>query len=147
MIRFTLEALQDTAKQRPDGYLSEVLAVAEVKDGMVALHGADYMRLVAKYRGPQALHVSLQSTSSGGVGSELKRLLGRLGIEPTPHCSCQKRAAMMDKRGIDWCEQNASEIIGWLREESLKRGLPFIELAARALLKLAIARARRAARR
>jgi len=51
----------------------------------------------------------------------------------------------MDERGIEWCEQNIDEIVGWLREEAHKRGLPFVDMAGRMLVRRAIRNARRAA--
>jgi hypothetical protein len=79
-----------------------------------------------------------------GPGTELKKLLSRVGITSTPTCSCNARARTMDEKGCDWCEQNLDEIVGWLREESAKRGLPFIDMAGRMLVRRAIANARKA---
>lgn len=79
-----------------------------------------------------------------GPGTELKKLLSRVGITSGPTCSCNKRAKVMDERGVEWCEQNKAEIVGWLREEAGKRKLPFIDLAGYAILNLAIKRAKKA---
>lgn len=80
-----------------------------------------------------------------GPGSEIKKLLARVGIVAQPGCSCNQRAAMMDARGCDWCEAHLDEIVGWLRDEATKRRLPFIDAAGRMLVKRAIKNARRAA--
>jgi hypothetical protein len=77
-----------------------------------------------------------------GPGSELKKLLRRIGIDPTPTCSCNARALEMDSRGAAWCRENLETIVGWLREEAERRGLPFVEIAARGLVKLAIRRSK-----
>ena len=79
-----------------------------------------------------------------GPGTELKKLLKKVGITASPDCSCNARARLMDERGIEWCEANIDEIVGWLREEAAKRGLPFIDMAGRVLVKRAIRNARRA---
>lgn len=82
-----------------------------------------------------------------GPGSALKRLLGRLGIEVTPTCSCTSRANLMDSneaREPGWCEAHLDEIVGWLREEAGKRGLPFLDAAGRLLVRRAIRNALRA---
>ena len=79
----------------------------------------------------------------GGVGSNLKKLLSRIGITSTPNCSCNARAAMMDTFGIGWCEENLEYLVGFLREEAAKRKLPFIDAAGRALVKMAIKRAKK----
>jgi len=79
-----------------------------------------------------------------GPGTELKAMLSRLGITSTPNCSCNQRAATMNAWGADVCEQRLDEIVGWLKEEATKRKLPFIETAARLLVKRAISNARKA---
>lgn len=88
------------------------------------------------------LTVIRKKVVAGGPGSELKKLLGWLGIKPTANCQCNARARDMDLRGPDWCESNQGEILAWLREEAGRRGLPFVEIAAKSLVRLAIRRAR-----
>ena len=78
-----------------------------------------------------------------GPGTELKRLLGRIGIKAEPGCKCTARAEEMDRRGCDWCAANVPLIVGWLREEATKRGLPFVDVAGRVLVRRAISNARR----
>jgi hypothetical protein len=80
-----------------------------------------------------------------GPGAELRKLLSRIGITAAPNCSCQRHANEMDARGCDWCEDNLDTIVGWLREEATKRGLPFLDAAGRILVRRAISNARRAA--
>ena len=58
-------------------------------------------------------------------------------------CKCTSRAAYMDQMGCDWCEANIDEIVGWLRESAAERGLPFLDVAGRVLIRRAIANARR----
>ena len=78
-----------------------------------------------------------------GPGTELKRLLGRIGIKAEPGCKCTARAEEMDRRGCEWCEADIPTIVGWLREEATKRGLPFVDVAGRVLVRRAISNARR----
>ena len=80
-----------------------------------------------------------------GPGTELKTLLASVGIVSKPSCSCNARARLMDEneaRAPGWCEQKIDEIVGWLREEATKRGLPFLDMAGRLLVKRAIRNAR-----
>lgn len=79
------------------------------------------------------------------AGTALGKILYWLGIAYTPDCPCRSRAALMDAWGCDECEQRIDEIVGWLREEAGKRGLPFLDIAGRMLVKRAIRNARRAA--
>jgi hypothetical protein len=79
----------------------------------------------------------------GLPGSELKKLLSRIGIKAKPNCSCNRRAKTMDEKGVDWCEKNIEIIVGWLREEATRRRLPFVDVAGRTIVKMAIARAKR----
>lgn len=78
-----------------------------------------------------------------GPGTELKALLKYFGIVATPGCSCNKRAAAMDENGPDWCEANIDQIDQWLAEEAKKRKLPYLSLAGKALIRMAIRRARK----
>jgi hypothetical protein len=48
-----------------------------------------------------------------------------------------------EAREPGWCEFHLEEIVGWLREEATKRGLPFLDMAGRVIVKRAIANARR----
>jgi len=82
---------------------------------------------------------------SHGPGTELKKLLSKVGITASPDCACNARAAEMDRQGVEWCEANLDTIVGWLREQAEARGLPFIDLAGRLLVRRAISIARKAA--
>jgi hypothetical protein len=86
-----------------------------------------------------------------GSGTELKILLADwLGITSSPGCSCNSMAAEMDRRGPDWCESNEglAKILGVMRAEHAKRWqarqtlLPWSDTAAKALVRLAVHRAR-----
>lgn len=79
-----------------------------------------------------------------GPGTELKKMLSKIGIKASPTCSCNKRAQVMDDNGIEWCKDNTTTIVGWLREEATKRGLPFIDLAGKIIVKRAISLAEKA---
>lgn len=105
-------------------------------------------RLVAKCRAGTALPVAaLQARVSHGPGTELKSLLRRVGITAAPNCSCNARARKMDEeeaREPGWCEAHLGDIVGWLRDEATKRGLPFFDIAGRILVRRAIRNAKRA---
>lgn len=91
----------------------------------------------------QAREALVASLSGAGPGTQLKALLRRVGIVATQHCSCNKRAAIMDEKGCDWCEANIDQIDQWLAEEAKKRKLPYLSLAGKALIRMAIRRARK----
>lgn len=78
-----------------------------------------------------------------GPGTELKALLKAIGIVAKPNCSCNRRAQVMDEKGCDWCEENIDQIDGWLAKEAKKRKLPYLSLAGKTLIRLAIRRARK----
>lgn len=78
-----------------------------------------------------------------GPGAELRAILGNFGITASADCKCTSRAAYMDQMGCEWCEANLEEIVGWLRESAADRGLPFLDVAGRLLVRRAIANARR----
>lgn len=79
----------------------------------------------------------------GLVGTELKRLLRKLGITEAG-CGCGSHAAMMDAYGLQWCKDNAEQIVTWLVGEAKKRGWAFApRWGARRLVKRAIRNAER----
>jgi hypothetical protein len=49
----------------------------------------------------------------------------------------------MNLWGCDGCEQRLDTIVGWLHQESGRRGLPFFSPAAVALVRVAIRKARK----
>jgi hypothetical protein len=98
----------------------------------------------------RAVQPSQPPAPTSGPGTELKKLLKRVGITATPNCSCNARARRMDEEEAKepgWCEAHLDEIVGWLREEATKRGLPFLDAAGRVLVRRAISNARKEAAR
>lgn len=95
--------------------------------------------------------VSLQPEPSAsplpthGPGTELETLLATIGITASFGCACNRRAIYMNEQGCDWCEANIDMIVGWLREAAAERGLPFLDMAGRLLVRRAIRNARKAA--
>ena len=83
---------------------------------------------------------------SHGPGTELKKLLGRIGIKASPTCTCNARAREMDAWGVEESAkpERVEQAVGWLREEASKRGLPFLDAAGRVLVRRAIHNARKA---
>lgn len=107
--------------------------------------GADILRHVADGACPLGRFDGFEPerATSGGPGTELARLLAWWGIEAEGSCKCMARAAEMDRRGADWCEANNVTVIGWLEEESRRRGIFFPRVLAYGAVTLAISRARK----
>jgi len=80
-----------------------------------------------------------------GPGTELSRLLKRIGISPTPTCACRAKAAEMDAWGCDEASkpERIDEVVAVMRAEAEARGLPFLDIAGRLLVRRAIQNARR----
>lgn len=78
-----------------------------------------------------------------GPGTILTNMISTMGIKSTPNCSCRRHAIEMNDKGPDWCEENMNTILGWLKEESSKRHLPYIESVASLVVKRAIKTSRR----
>jgi len=81
-----------------------------------------------------------------GPGTELKRLLKRIGLAPKKGCRCERHARLMDQKGPQWCERNRKTIIEWMQVEAAKRHMLFSKSAARGLLAVAIWRSRKSIR-
>lgn len=94
---------------------------------------------------PAAAVQAAPESEQQGAGTELKKLLSKIGIVAKPGCSCNRRAKSMNENGIEWCEQNVATIVSWLREEATRRKLPFVDAAGTLLVRRAIANAKRKA--
>jgi hypothetical protein len=149
MIRCHPKHLAARCRQR--GYtLDEVRDCIVSEDGdqitVDETHPAYPAKPKAGFVPPQPKTAPPPPAPTHGPGTELKKLLKRIGIVATPNCSCNARARKMDEEEAKepgWCEANLDEIVGWLREEAGKRKLPFVEVAARLVVRRAIANARR----
>lgn len=76
-------------------------------------------------------------------GTVLSKMIKSVGIQMTDSCSCKRHALEMNENGNDWCEQNIDTIVGWLRDESKRRGLPFIDALGKLLVGRAIKKSRK----
>lgn len=142
---FKIAAVHAVAARRPPGYVEDFLSAGEIVGDSVWLSQNAVDRLRAKYAKAKA---EQRPPPPHGPGTELKKLLAKVGITATEGCSCNSRARRMDEmeaREPGWCEAHLDEIVGWLREEATKRKLPFIDAAGRLLVRRAIRNARRAA--
>ena len=86
---------------------------------------------------PPALPQTLEDFPNG-PGTILSKMLSKIGINSSPNCSCRRRAMEMNNRGPDWCAENIDTIVSWLREESERRKLPFVDFAGKLLIQRAI---------
>lgn len=75
------------------------------------------------------------------VGSYIKRIVNRMGIETPPSCSCNGRIRTLDEWGPTLCAKREEFILKWLLEEATKRLLPYNEKTGKRLLHAAIKRA------
>lgn len=91
----------------------------------------------------QGLFPKTLESDPNGPGSVLSGMIASLGIKAAPNCSCKRHAIEMNEKGADWCEQNMNTILSWLKEESTKRRLPFVESVARLVVQRAIKTSRR----
>lgn len=78
------------------------------------------------------------------AGTELKKLLGTIGITATDTCPCNSRAAYMDEMGCQWVLDNLETVVDWLEEEAGARSLPFIRSGGKMLVLTAVRLARHA---
>jgi len=78
-----------------------------------------------------------------GPGTVLSTMIKSLGIHMSDSCSCRRHAISMNEKGNDWCEQNIDTVVGWLREESKRRGLPFVDMIGKVMVNRAIKKSRK----
>jgi hypothetical protein len=134
------------ARCRERGYtLNEVMPCVAAQNGDEWTIDVEHP---AYPREPKPGFVPPQPDLSHGPGAELKALLAGwpFRLVATADCKCTSRARYMDAQGCDWCEspEGMAEIMGFLREAAEARGLPFLDLPARLLVRRAIHNARKA---
>lgn len=77
-----------------------------------------------------------------GPGTEMHRMLSKLGITPTPGCGCEKIRRQMDLHGCQWSLDNMDRVVTHMRKQAQRRKIPFSAVAARMLLKRAVKKSR-----
>jgi hypothetical protein len=133
------------ARCRERGYtLDEVMPCVVAQDGDQWTIDTEHP---AYPRHPKPGYEQPSPPPAFGPGAELSKLLKRFGIEPTPTCQCRAKAAEMNAWGPDECErpERIEEVVAVMRAEAEARGLPFLDVAGRLLVRRAIHNARRAA--
>jgi|LakMenE01Jun11ns_1017448.scaffolds.fasta_scaffold9879178_3 hypothetical protein len=134
--RVAISAIRRAAASRKAGYLDAVLQASKNTSAThVELTPQDFADLRERFA----------IEPIGGPGTELSALLKRFGIEPTPTCACRSKATQMDAWGCEECSkpERIDEVVAVMRAEAEARGLPFLDLPARLLVKRAISNARR----
>lgn len=76
-------------------------------------------------------------------GTILSKMIKSIGFQMNDSCSCKRHALEMNEKGNDWCQSNIDTIVSWLREESKKRKLPFIDAIGKLLVSRAIKKSRK----
>lgn len=78
-----------------------------------------------------------------GPGTVLSTMIKSLGIHMSDSCSCRRHALTMNEKGNEWCEQNVDTIVGWLREEAKRRGLPFVDMIGKVMVNRAVKKSKK----
>lgn len=137
-VQIPISILKNISSTRPSGYVEDVIShsLKDNKDAdgnlvSIELSHETYEYLKTKYRKD---HHSVYI----GVGTQLKKLLAKIGIKPNSTCLCNEYAKIMDTNGILWCENNKDTILSWLEHEAKKRHIPFIKYIAELILQRAI---------
>jgi len=134
--KIPVELLEEAKRERPPGYVEDVLENAEkIDDKFIYMECKVFRQLRAKW------------TPSSGPGSHLHAMLKRFGINASPGCSCMERMVQMNIWGPDRCEQEIETINEWMKAEAEKRGLPYLSAVGRMLVRRAISNARKEAQR
>lgn len=78
-----------------------------------------------------------------GPGTVLASMIKTLGIHMSDSCSCRRHALSMNEMGNDWCSDNLDTVVGWIREEANRRGLPFVDMIGKVMINRAIKKSRK----
>lgn len=109
----------------------------QIEDGLKQLLGSE----PAKYL--RSLFPRTMEEDPNGPGTTLSKMIKSLGIVMSDSCSCRRHALEMNAKGNDWCEQNIDTIVGWLKEEANRRGLPFVDMIGKLMVGRAIKKSRK----
>jgi len=84
-----------------------------------------------------------------GPGTELHKILERMGFEITDTCPCRKHIKQMNEWGPAGCREHLDEIIDWLKAEAERRNKEalFVRWGVRLVILLAIRRAEKREKR
>lgn len=110
---------------------------AQVEAKVLELLGSD---IAASLR---ALFPKTMEEDPNGPGTVLSKMIKSLGIVMSDSCSCRRHAIEMNTKGNDWCEQNMDTVVGWLRDEAKRRGLPFVDMVGKLMVGRAIKKSRK----
>jgi hypothetical protein len=147
--------IERIALNEPTGWLDELKKVGTVNGERIFLteaqaekfYGVEYVKHLREKvpSRPASTPKNPVAEIKEGVGTELKKLFASIGIQPIANCSCNARARQMNEKGIAWCEENIDLIVSWLKEEHTKQKskIPFIEMAVKMVVKLAISNAKK----
>lgn len=142
MKRLSIAKLRSVEPHRKPGYMEAVFAAATIStDTHVEMSDADYLRIRRRY----SMRVR-RVVKKGGPGSILKAMLATVGITADKSCPCNTMARKMDEWGPDESLKHIDEIVAVMEKTASKRKMIFSRLAAKALVRLAIWRSRRATR-
>jgi hypothetical protein len=148
MIKCHRSHLENRCSER--GYsLDEVMSCVFAQDGDVWTIDVEHPAYPRVSRRPATSPATAPAVAlaapAHGPGTELSRLLKRIGIEPTPTCSCRAKQQQMDAWGCDECSkpERIDEVVAVMRAEAGARGLPFIDMVGRMLVRRAIKNARK----
>ena len=132
MRKVLTQTLRKASSNRKPGYLEDVLACSKVNsDIFVVISEEDFARIRKQYR-------------LNGVGDYLHELLSFFGLKVNAGCKCNSHIETMNKWGPDTCSENIETIVGWLKDEAVRRKMPFLSGVGRLLVKRAIHNARKA---
>ena len=141
--------LYATIERAPGNYY---LATGQTYDGVGDYTHDELETLLAGVIGTttEQIQTSLQNSfpqtleqDPNGPGTILTGMISALGIKSTSNCACRRHALQMNNEGPDWCEQNIETILAWLKDESNKRKLPYVDTVARVMVNRAISKSRK----
>lgn len=134
MIVVDMQALVAAAKNRPRGYVDDVLCAADkITDDYVTLSVENYDNLCKKYRNDYVsiydriapklkIEDAATALNKSAPGHVLLRFLRQLGFNVRPDCPCRNKIELINARGLDWVKINQPQVVSWLSEEATKWG-------------------------
>ena len=83
---------------------------------------------------------SLLTKTKKGVGNSLSEILKKINIDYDPMSVARRKIMFLNNKSSEWCYENIDLILKLMKEEAIKKRIPYVESQFLAIIRLAIIR-------
>jgi len=86
----------------------------------------------------RALFPKTLEENPNGPGTVLVKSIKSLGFAISDSCACKTQLLEMNDKGTDWCVENITKIVSWLKVQAQNINIVFIDSVAKVIIMRAI---------